>query len=296
MIYVVIAVFNRIEATLECLASFEKQTFRDFDITIVDDGSTDGTESRIREKYPEVHILKGDGNLWWTGAMNEGVESVIKKTKPGDFILSINNDVTFESDYLEQLVKTSEKHGRAMTGSLCRDEANKKDVLDSGVKIFWKKYRYSQTPFDATKEDTTDIDTISGRGVIVPVEIFEKIGKYQKRWLPHYGADYEFGFRAKKNGFPLALSYKAIVYLKNDLTGFRPEEKILSYGQAWKKLTHRKSPSNIFVQSALVLLHCPGAWQKTRTFFYVLFANIFLFLKNILLYTLLKLQWIKNTT
>lgn len=296
MIYVVMAVYNRIEATLECLESFKKQTFRDFQIIIIDDGSTDGTEKILREHYPEITILKGDGNLWWTKAMYNGAAYAMKQAQPKDFILSINNDVTFDADYLEQLIKTSEKYRRAVVGSLCRDEANKKNILDSGVKIAWQHYRYTQTPFDQNKEDTTDIDTVSGRGVLIPIEVFQKIGNYAKTLLPHYGADYEFGFRAKKNGFTLALSHRAVVYLKNDLTGFRPEKKILSYVQAWKKLTHRKSPANIFVQTTLVLLHCPGRMKKIYTTLYVIAANIFLFTKNITLYTCIRTKLLKTTS
>ncbi|OGY79302.1 MAG: hypothetical protein A3B74_00435 [Candidatus Kerfeldbacteria bacterium RIFCSPHIGHO2_02_FULL_42_14] len=294
MIFVIIAVYNRIEATLECLESLEKQTYRDFNITIIDDGSTDGSATMIRKRYPTIHILKGDGNLWWTGAMHWGVENVLQRTQKGDFILSLNNDVTFTPNYLEQLKKTSEKYGRAVTGSLCRDEAAPENILDRGVKIDWKHYSYSQTPFLKNQDDTTDIDTVSGRGVLIPIEVFQKIGNYRKKWLPHYGADYEFGFRAKKYGFPLALSYKAIVYLKDNLTGFRPKGNILSFAQAWKKLTHRKSPSNIFVQSTLVILHCPGKLQKLDTLYYVVTANIYIFLRTIVFYTLQKLHILKN--
>ena len=63
MIYIVIPVFNRKQFTKDCLDSLRKQTDKRFKVVVVDDGSTDGTSDMLKEEYPEVHILYGDGNL-----------------------------------------------------------------------------------------------------------------------------------------------------------------------------------------------------------------------------------------
>jgi GT2 family glycosyltransferase len=74
MIFIVIPVHNRRDFTRECLLSLRKQTYKNFKVIIVDDGSMDGTGDMIEKDFPEVIPLKGDGELWWTGATNMGVE------------------------------------------------------------------------------------------------------------------------------------------------------------------------------------------------------------------------------
>ena len=59
MIYIVIPVFNRWKYTQACIESLNKQTYKDFKIVIVDDGSSDGTSENIYDLYPNVHVIKG---------------------------------------------------------------------------------------------------------------------------------------------------------------------------------------------------------------------------------------------
>ena len=71
-IYIVIPVFNRLKFTKDCLDSLRKQSYGEFKVIVVDDGSTDGTYQHLKENYPEVIVLQGDGNLWWAGIHSPG--------------------------------------------------------------------------------------------------------------------------------------------------------------------------------------------------------------------------------
>ena len=61
--HVLIPVFNRLQLTIRCLESLVAQTDQGTRIFLIDDGSTDGTAQVIREHFPEVQILHGDGSL-----------------------------------------------------------------------------------------------------------------------------------------------------------------------------------------------------------------------------------------
>ena len=73
---VVFPVFNRLEYTKKTLAwlshSIEQcaEPSTMIDIIITDDGSSDGSSDWIHEHYPQIHLLHGDGNLWWSGGVN----------------------------------------------------------------------------------------------------------------------------------------------------------------------------------------------------------------------------------
>ena len=86
MIYVVIPVHNRKDFTRNCLLSLQKQSFQAFEVVIVDDGSTDGTAEMLREEFPELPVLKGDGNLWWTASVNMGIKYALEQEKLMDWL------------------------------------------------------------------------------------------------------------------------------------------------------------------------------------------------------------------
>jgi GT2 family glycosyltransferase len=70
-IYIIIPVHNRKQITIACLENLNAcDDLQKYHVIVVDDGSTDGTAEAIRSQYPIVEILTGDGNLWWTGAID----------------------------------------------------------------------------------------------------------------------------------------------------------------------------------------------------------------------------------
>ena len=104
----VIPVHNRLDYTKKCLQIFrelQKNSFfqnNNIQIVIIDDGSTDGTGGWIRENYPEVIVLNGDGNLWYTGGVNVGFKYALEKMNP-DFIMIWETDIFPVEDYFDHL-------------------------------------------------------------------------------------------------------------------------------------------------------------------------------------------------
>ena len=105
---IIIPVHNGLEYTKVCLNSLKENiVFAHLNdskvkIIVVDDGSADGTESWIKSNFPEVIILKGDGNLWWSGSINMGVRFAIEHLSC-NFILWWNNDIRATNEYLGDL-------------------------------------------------------------------------------------------------------------------------------------------------------------------------------------------------
>ena len=91
-----------------CLNSLRDQQFSDFEIIVVDNGSTDGSQSFIREFYPEVVIIELDENRGFTGACNAGY-AVAK----GEIIVLLNNDTEADPGWLAAIVEAFETHPEA---------------------------------------------------------------------------------------------------------------------------------------------------------------------------------------
>lgn len=258
-IYIPIPVHNRIDYTLKCIRCIKSQTYKNYEIIIIDDGSTDGTAQKIGEKWPDISILKGHGGLWWTGAMRIAIEYIMKRAHDNDFILCQNNDTVFDKDYLKILVSSSVKKNRIIVGTICKDYNDGK-IIHTAPKISWDFF-YTYSP-ELPKEPCDllfDVDTLNTRGTLIPIEVFKEIGNFSGK-LPHYGADQDFFYRAKKGGFALAVSYRAVTYSIDPAMPFH--EKIISKN---KKSLHdifmlyfsRKSSMNLRKRTWLILRHAP---------------------------------------
>lgn len=78
-VFVVFPVHNGLESTRSFLESLSRQGLDGFETVICDDGSDDGTGEYLRHDHPEVTVLEGTGNLWWTGGINMCIRHVLKK-------------------------------------------------------------------------------------------------------------------------------------------------------------------------------------------------------------------------
>jgi GT2 family glycosyltransferase len=107
MVSVVVLNWNGAHLLPACLDSVRAQTFRDFEIIMPDNGSTDGSLELVAERYPDVRVLSLGENLGFCLAMN----AAIRATR-GQFIAALNNDTVLDPGYLEALVAEMQTHER----------------------------------------------------------------------------------------------------------------------------------------------------------------------------------------
>jgi len=279
-VFAVCGVFNHLEDTKRLLKSIRKQNYSKIKTFIIDDGSTDGTPEYIYKRYSETVVLRGHGNLWWTGSMKWAVEEVIKVAHSGDFILTINNDCIFDKNYVQLLVDSSLKFKRAIVGSLAVDKNDRNSIYDAGMKIDWKRGKIISlgpqylNELQESQLYQEDINILSTKGTLYPVEVFRRVGNFDQKHFPHYLSDYEFSCRAKKNGFKLILSYQSIVYNDTIRTGLWKNKKgILGLKEIWDLLFSRRSKVNIIDNFKFIKYCCPKEY-KFRNYLYLLIKLI----------------------
>lgn len=255
MIFVVIPAHNNRATVLECLACLSRQTHRAGQVILVDDGSTDGTADEVACHYPETVILKGDGQLWWTGAMAMGVDYVLQHCREDDFVLALNNDLTFDVDLLDALLEGSRRYPRAIISSVVYDAEDRTKVLDAGQ---FFDGTTTERPIRPGQDANCDTNVTTGRGVLFPVAVFRTAGNYARRLLPHYHADLEMALRAQRHGFLLATYYDARVHLRTETTGFGEslfQKRTLH--ELWEMASSRKSVRDLRSTLAFALFACP---------------------------------------
>jgi len=83
-----------------CLSSLASQTYSDFEVIVVDNGSRDGSPEYVKENYPWVRLAKNDENLGFAGGTNVGIRAA-----KGEFVITLNNDSRADSRFIEELIK-----------------------------------------------------------------------------------------------------------------------------------------------------------------------------------------------
>lgn len=212
MIYIVIPVHNRKEFTRDCLLSLQKQTIRAHKIVIVDDGSTDGTAEMLAEEFPGVFVIKGDGNLFWTAAINMGIRYALYQG--ADKVMTLNNDTVAAPDFIMNMLQWSEKEPNALLGALDIDYKSKKPYYGGEVTHeIWNttKFLLEELP-QKEWSGLHEVSLFPARGLLIPRKVFEEIGLFEERRLPHYMADYDFTVMARRHGFKVYCNYDAKLY------------------------------------------------------------------------------------
>lgn len=235
-IEIVTPVHNRKELTLQFLQSLKQIDAAGLriHIIVVDDGSTDGTGEAIRNQFPEVEIVRGDGNLWYTAGTNLGIKTALKHEP--DYILAVNNDSVFDPDFLRRLVQTAEKYPRSVVGAILLlwdkpdhlfQTSPKWETLGGG----WRHW-YEQT-IETIPERAWEVGIIVGNCVLFPVEAIKEVGLMDEKRLVQYG-DAEYTPRMRKKGWRLLIEPRARVFCKpNDVP---PQIRQMPFGKMIKTL------------------------------------------------------------
>ena len=211
--WIIVPVFNRAEKIHNFINQILSQTYQNFRLIIVDHGTVDIDYSVFDDS--RIGVLKQSSELWWTGAVNVGVRYVLEESTCGeDFILVINDDVRFDDNYLQLLVDVGMNHPGAVVGSVCV-KSDTGRVMSTGFSLDRLRARFVAKYAGRWPDDIPDAlipsDVLSGRGMLVPPSVFRTIGLFDEGHLPHYGADNEFSWRARKRGFDLVVGTRCVV-------------------------------------------------------------------------------------
>lgn len=264
--FVVIPVHDRLSLTRACLAALERQTVRDFTTVVVDDGSSDGTGGAVRAEFPRTEVLRGDGSLWWTGAMNIGVGWVLSRATADDVVVTLNNDTLPPTGFLEGLLRAHQQVPHALIGSLLVSAGDWQTIIDGGVHITWATAKFHTCDRGDVYHEATEshpqlrpVDVLSGCGTLVPLDAYRRAGPYDEQRLRHYAADFEFSRRAGRHGFRLLVDHSVPLYLDETQTGIHASTAKRGLRGLARSFWDIRSANDFRTRLRFALAACPPA-------------------------------------
>lgn len=269
LVSILLPVHNGLQHTKKCLETLERMVIEPvftsvrFHIVVIDDGSIDGTGEWISKHYPDLSLLRGDGNLWWSGGVNLGAEYSLHNLQ-SDYLLLWNNDVIPGNDYFENLERIM-------------DSLEEKDVVGSKIfrlenDLIWshggifdpvtgKKYLLGYNKPDSERFlTTTEVDWLPGMGTLIPSSLIGEIGFWDDKLFPQYHGDSDFTYRAKKAGYRILVFPELKLWNDKTTSGLKHNDSFLGL---YRALTDIRSNSNIKKNLAFYRRHA-SSWRAYR--------------------------------
>ena len=205
---VVVLNWNGWQDTVSCLASLQLQDYPNFNLLVVDNGSTDGSADQIKKAMPSVELLQTGANLGFGGGCNEGMRRAL--ARGADYIWLINSDSIADSHALSALVQTADQDlALGSVGSILYevDAVNRIQLWGGGRVQLWSgRSRHRLTP--------GALDFISGASVLLRCTALREVGLFDQAAFFMYWEDTDLAFRLRKAGWQLAVADSSRVWHK----------------------------------------------------------------------------------
>lgn len=292
---IIILNWNGWRDTIECLNSLAKIDYPNYEIIVVDNGSTDESVEKLKAQISNLKInnqesqiilIENKENLGFSGGNNIGIKYAMENR--ANYVLLLNNDTLVESDFLSELTRAGEsdkKIGLIGPKIYFYPPDRPARVWFAGGKINWLKTRGSHCDYNQTDEEYKVLssrpcqktDYLTGCCLLIKREVIEKIGGLSEDYFLYY-EDTDYCLRAREAGRQCAYAPGAAIWHK--------------ISQSSKEL----SPSYIYyhTRNGLMLAKKHNSFEKIIL---VYLFGLYLAVKQIIKYIFMpqKRQWAKMT-
>jgi GT2 family glycosyltransferase len=205
---IVLVCWNNKDYLEPCLLSLYEGGMRSrFDIVVVDNGSTDGSQAMLREKFPQVQIIQNTGKVGLAKASNQGIVATT-----GRYILLLNNDTLVNGPSLDAMVDFLDLNpdagavgGRLLNpdGSFQAGYANFSSLLEEFLiatrlgELFWAGY-----PSHVDDNQVKSVGWLSSACLLIRRDALDRVGLLDEVYFI-YGDEADLQYRLKQAGWPV---------------------------------------------------------------------------------------------
>ncbi len=269
-VVILILNYNKVNDLIECLESVFRLDYSEFNIVVVDNGSTDGSADEVQKRFQNIHVIRLPENLGIVKARIMGAEFV-RSNFMFDFVLFLDNDTMLRPSFLSELIRGfSLEKDTGITCGKTYTNFDSKIIMSAGVTVnlftgLIEDRGYGK--LDSGQYDSvSEVDACGGFGFLISRDAFLFAGEFDKRFNFYGWEDVDFCFRVKKNGYKILFIPSAVMCHKGTKLGRGPKPEY-----------ERSKVKNYFL---FLRIHA-NLIQRFTCFFIIPFRALFLSLKLI---------------
>ncbi len=203
-----------------CLDSLKRQSYQDFEIIVVDNASVDGSLALLAEAYPWVKVMRMDSNLFFSGAVNRGIQG-----SSSEILVLLNNDTEVEEQWLDELLRSLDEHPEAGMAASKMLLFDRRDVLNSAGDFYGRNgvpgNRGVWEKDEGQYDNSTYVFSACGGASAFRRSMLNDIGLLDEDFVG-YCEDVDLAFRAHIAGYRCVYAPKARIYHRLSATGGGP--------------------------------------------------------------------------
>ena len=206
---IVIPNYNGMQYLETCLTSLARQSFCDFTVYLVNNGSTDQSRSYVAEHFPEVKWIQLDQNYGFSRAVNEGILHSIEP-----YIVLLNNDTQAEETFVEELLQGIRRHPKAFSAGakmLSWQERDKIDDAGNYYNMLGWAFARGKGSAETRYQKEQKVFTACAGAAIYRRSLLEETGLFDEEHFA-YLEDLDIGYRARILGYENWFLPEARVY------------------------------------------------------------------------------------
>ena len=208
-ITIVIPNYNGMKFIKGCLDSLENQSFKNFELIIVDNATQDGSNEFIVKNYPDVRFIALEQNYGFSRAVNEGMRAC-----DSDYVVLLNNDTEVEPEWLSNLGRCISNDANVFSCSSKMIQYHDRTKIDDAgdeYNILGWAYKRGDGRSKEEYNINSGIFSSCAGAAIYRRSVFDEIGYFDENFFA-YMEDVDISYRAKIHGYRNVYCSDAIVY------------------------------------------------------------------------------------
>lgn len=206
--------WNSYEHTANCIASLQNVEPANFDVIVVDNGSSDGSGTLLQQNFVHIKYIQAPTNLGFAGGNNKGFEYAIAHGY--EYSLMLNNDTFVEPNFLELLTNYMDAHVNvgAIQPKIFFNNNRQKIWNGGSYFLSWLGWTYSKNYMRTAgpaQNNFAEVDWITGCALLVRTSIVQQIGALNDHFFIYY-EDVDFSFRIREAGYKLIFHPQSVIY------------------------------------------------------------------------------------